>query len=156
MALIPSTLQQGLLGWANTSWPSAAASAEQLATVYCSYASLAQAGGIPGIVLPSSQQLLAAQLMAADLTMVAPAWAQTVAAGLVSFWATIPFVGMIAPPVAAAGIPVFVSMVSAIFPVGLAGAPYATTIPLLATAFDAFTRLVIVTFPPPVGPQPLL
>lgn len=148
--LNPATLQAGLLQLMSGGFQSAHEAANALAGVYDSYARLATAN----LVLPlitGAERVRMANLMAAGFVpspspMVA---AHSIALGVTAYWTGVVFgLGLFTffpAPLLEGQLATMVDAVSA-----------AQAAERLARAFDTATRLAIVTFPPPVGPVPLV
>lgn len=153
MPLISSNMQSGFLKLQSNMPKDRPATAKKWAEIYDSYASGAQANGIPGLVLGRKQVLegilLPALMLPAGLPpVIAAAWS----AGLVAYWGGVLFgPGVAAPPPGAA----------ALIPALTALLLVPTNTPeffalQLSTLLDVATKTVIVVFPPPIGPTPVM
>ena len=152
MALVFATLEAGLKRMQVAPPRTPAEAAERIATAYLTYARAAQASGIPPLLtgreVPRLVQALLPSLLNPNAGSV-PRLANGLSSALAAFWLGVTF-----------GPGVFTTFPSPVCAGCLRGfvgfAPAHVAARKLASCFHQATLASIVTFPPPIGPVPLL
>lgn len=157
MPLVAATLEADILQLSRNYPPDAATAANMLVAAFQKYASQAIAAGFPLLSPGPGAAAMATPLIAAYSVKpgLPPVIAQALVAMVTAFWsgalfAFTPAPGIAAPPAAA---PALLGVVSGLLASSNPAEVYAKN---LATALDACSRSVIVTFvpPPPAVPFP--
>lgn len=153
MPLLLSVLEEKLLATQRYPGSSASDMADRLAGAYRDYARTAQAAGVPPLFRGTERGVLSACLLPVLLSVRAgslPRLASAFSQGLLVFWTGVSF-----------GSGLFTSLIPSVCKTCIqAGAgrtpPLTFAMQTLARCLHSATKTGIVTFPPPLGPVPLL
>lgn len=153
MPLLALTLERGLMEMQQRPPRTPVDTAERLATAYFQYAQAGTANGIPPVFTGAERLRMTKALLPALMNPHSgslPALASALASSLLAFWTGVVFgVGaftVLTAPVCS----------NAILASCQGSLPAARAAKALARSMDSATKTAVITFPPPVGPVPLI